>query len=121
MQTRLFLGLLGLFLVSCVPESEQTTPAVGEWHHAGGSHFSDKYSPLDQINSSNFSELEISWRWQSIDVNLPRSIAYATGDYRAVPLLVNGVMSLILTMARSWHWIRAPVSSFGVSIQRVML
>ena len=68
MQTRLFLGLLGLFLASCVPESEQTTPAVGEWHHAGGSHFSDKYSPLDQLNSRNFSELEISWRWQSIDV-----------------------------------------------------
>ena len=80
-------------VASCAPEPMDSREEVaGEWHHAGGSHFSEKYADLDQINAQNFNELEIAWRWQSIDVNLPRNIAYATGDYRAVPLLIEGVM-----------------------------
>ena len=80
-----------IIIVSCSPEATKSRgEVVGEWHHAGGSHFSEKYAALDQINTKNFNDLEIAWRWQSIDVNLPRNIAYATGDYRAVPLLIKG-------------------------------
>ena len=91
---KLFLaGLCSLFLCSCNSHDDAPEPeSIGEWPHAGGSHFSEKYAPLDQINAENFDELEIAWRWQSIDVNLPRNLAYATGDYRAAPLLVGGVM-----------------------------
>ena len=82
-----------IIIVSCSPEAKKSRgEVVGEWHHAGGSHFSEKYAALDQINTQNFNDLEVAWRWQSIDVNLPRNIAYATGDYRAVPLLIKGVM-----------------------------
>ena len=85
--------LFSIFTLSCAPETmESKSEVIGEWHHAGGSHFSEKYAALDQINAENFSDLEVSWRWQSIDVNLPRNIAYATGDYRAVPLLIEGIM-----------------------------
>jgi quinoprotein glucose dehydrogenase len=65
---------------------------LGEWRHAGASHTSSKYSPLDQIDRGNFADLEIAWRYQSADRRLPQELAYATGDYRAVPLVINGTM-----------------------------
>lgn len=80
-------------LFACQPGIEdESTSSIPQWRHAGGSHFSDKYAPLEQINADNFEQLEVAWRWQSIDVQLPPSIAYPTGDYRAVPLYINGVM-----------------------------
>jgi quinoprotein glucose dehydrogenase len=76
--------------------SDNGTPdqesAFSEWRHAGGNHYSEKYAPLDQIDAGNFNQLEIAWRWQSIDSRLPADLAFPTGDYRAVPLVVDGVL-----------------------------
>jgi len=83
---------VALLLGACAPQPEQTSAPFGEWHHAGGNHFSAKYSPLDQIDSSNFADLEVAWDWQSADARIPRSLASNTSPYRATPLLVNGVM-----------------------------
>ena len=87
-------GLLSLALVltGCGSLSQQNPAPLGQWHHAGGNHASAKYSPLEQINSNNFSSLEVAWRWLSADTRIPRQEAYGTGDYRAAPLVVNGVM-----------------------------
>ena len=80
-------------LVSCSEnESEPVSEFVGNWRHAGGDHSQAKYSPLDQINAENFADLEIAWRWQSADLRLPDGVGYATADYRAVPLVVNGTL-----------------------------
>ena len=90
----LFILLLGtILLLACSPEinEEKATPE-GDWRHHGGNHNSDKYAPLDQIDGSNFSELELAWRYRSPDLDLPEDLAYPTGDYRAVPLVVNGIM-----------------------------
>jgi quinoprotein glucose dehydrogenase len=85
------LCLLGLARCSQEPATTDGADA-GQWQHAGGSHFSEKYAGLDQIDADNFSDLEVAWRWQSIDAQLPAGIAYPTGDYRAVPLYVNGII-----------------------------
>ncbi len=81
-----------LSIGACAPQSQLNKTPFGEWHHAGGNHFSAKYSPLDQIDSSNFAELEVAWDWQSADSRIPRSLASNTSPYRATPLFVNGVM-----------------------------
>ena len=39
----------------------------GEWRSYGGDLGSTKYSPLDQIDADNFNDLEIAWRWKSVD------------------------------------------------------
>ena len=39
----------------------------GEWPSYGGDLGSTKYSSLDQIDETNFGDLEIAWRWQSAD------------------------------------------------------
>lgn len=90
----LFVLLLGtILLLACSPEtSEENATPVGDWRHHGGNHNSDKYAPLDQIEGSNFSELGVAWRYRSPDLDLPEDLAYPTGDYRAVPLVVNGIM-----------------------------
>lgn len=41
--------------------------ADGEWPTYGGDLGGSKYAPHDQINAENFSDLEIAWRWKSVD------------------------------------------------------
>ncbi|MDA1372187.1 MAG: PQQ-binding-like beta-propeller repeat protein [Proteobacteria bacterium] len=45
----------------------QTGMTDGDWRYFGGDSGSSKYSALDQIDAENFDQLEIKWRWQSID------------------------------------------------------
>ena len=89
----IFILNLGI-LVSC---SEQVSELENEqvsaqWHHHGGNHFSSKYAPFDQINGNNFEQLEVAWRWQSADLRIPEDLLYPTGDYRATPLYINGLI-----------------------------
>jgi quinoprotein glucose dehydrogenase len=45
----------------------------GEWRSYAGDIRGTKYSPLDQIDSSNFSNLEVAWEWTSVDRMVSRS------------------------------------------------
>ncbi len=45
----------------------------GEWRSYAGDIRGTKYSPLDQIDGSNFSDLEIAWEWLSADTAISRS------------------------------------------------
>ena len=46
----------------------------GEWRSYSGNIASQKYSPLDQIDAGNFSDLEIAWRWRSVDAMVSRTM-----------------------------------------------
>ncbi len=57
---------------------------------------------LDQINAENFSELEIAWRWDSIDAELDLNAALGPdgddlsfGRLQATPLMIDGVVYMI--------------------------
>ncbi len=45
----------------------------GEWRSYAGDIGGKKYSPLDQIDASNFADLEITWKWMSVDNRVSRS------------------------------------------------
>ena len=45
----------------------------GEWMSYAGDVRGTKYSPLDQIDASNFADLEIAWEWTSVDHFISRS------------------------------------------------
>ena len=47
----------------------------GEWRAYGADKAGTKYSPLDQIDRANFSDLKIAWRWQSVDGFLSKTTA----------------------------------------------
>ncbi|MCH7749298.1 MAG: pyrroloquinoline quinone-dependent dehydrogenase [Acidobacteria bacterium] len=62
-------------LLAAPATAQQGAPTNGEWPTYGGDLGSTKYSPLDQIDATNFGDLEIAWRWQSADAFLSKSTA----------------------------------------------
>ena len=54
-------------------EAQYGAPADGEWRSYAGDSGGPKYSPLDQITAGNFADLEVRWRWSSVDTHLVRS------------------------------------------------
>ena len=67
--------------------------APGEWRYWGADAWSTRYSPLDQINASNFDSLQVAWQWN----------AGAFGEdeyYRTTPLYANGRLFTVATTRR---------------------
>ena len=58
---------LGMALVAAATAGvlAQTGAKNGEWPTYGGDLGNTRYSPLDQINASNFSKLEVAWRFKT--------------------------------------------------------
>ena len=59
-----------LVLIAClgiVPAHAQDGAQNGEWRFFGGDTGSTKYSPLDQIDKDNVADLQVAWRWRSVD------------------------------------------------------
>jgi quinoprotein glucose dehydrogenase len=61
--------------------------AKGDWTHYTADARGSKYSPLDQINASNFKELEVAWRFKTD--NLGTRPEY---KLEGTPLAINGIL-----------------------------
>src|SRR5262245_55682576 len=84
----LIVGAIGSWLGS--PRAQQAavpSTAAGEWPSYAGDLASTHYSPLDQINGSNFSKLEIAWRFKT-DALGPRPEYKLEGT----PVMAKGVI-----------------------------
>lgn len=66
----------------------------GEWRVWGADAFSTRYSPLDQINASNFNSLEMAWQWNAGTFGPDEY-------YRTTPLYANGRLFTVATTRRS--------------------
>ncbi|MCG8413077.1 MAG: PQQ-binding-like beta-propeller repeat protein [Pseudomonadales bacterium] len=76
-------------LLLCLPLpafTQQGAPA-GEWPSYGGDLGHTRYAALDQINASNFSELELAWTFKTD--NFGPSPEYR---FQSTPLMVDGVL-----------------------------
>jgi quinoprotein glucose dehydrogenase len=67
--------------------SAQTGAKNGEWRTYGGDLGNTRYSPLTQINASNFDKLQIAWRFNTANLG-PRP----EFNLEATPLMVGGVV-----------------------------
>ena len=74
-------------ILSLLPMSAQTGAKNGEWRTYGGDLGNTRYSPLDQINASNFDKLQIAWRFNTASLG-PRP----EFNLEATPLMVGGVI-----------------------------
>jgi glucose dehydrogenase len=63
------------------------TTANGDWPHYTADMRGTKYSPLDQVNASNFNKLEVAWRFKTDNLG-PRPEYKLEGT----PLAINGVL-----------------------------
>jgi len=77
-----------LFLtVSALIWAQSPSTKNGEWPHYTADLKGTKYSPLDQINASNFSKLEVAWRFKTDSLG-PKPEYKLEGT----PLMVKGVI-----------------------------
>src|SRR5436309_8355529 len=93
--TVLFAGFLWVTIALLGRQSgSQPSTKNGEWPHYTADLKGTKYSPLDQINASNFKELEVAWRFKTDNLGtrpeyklegtpiMVKGILYATGGTR---------------------------------------
>src|SRR6185295_14444202 len=67
--------------------SRLPSTANGDWPHYTADMRGTKYSPLDQINATNFGKLEVAWRFKTDSLG-PRPEYKLEGT----PLAINGVL-----------------------------
>jgi quinoprotein glucose dehydrogenase len=84
MRTQTVLALLALGAASLLAQSGAKN---GEWTTYGGDLGSTRYSPLDQINASNFNKLEVAWRFKTDNLG-PKPET----NLESTPLMVKGVL-----------------------------
>ncbi|PYR51090.1 MAG: pyrroloquinoline quinone-dependent dehydrogenase [Acidobacteria bacterium] len=65
----------------------------GEWRTYAGSSRGLKYSPLDQITQDNVKDLEMTWKWSSVEVALQKSSPILqVSRNENTPLMANGAL-----------------------------
>src|SRR5579863_7513698 len=74
-------------LVSALPSLAQTGAKNGEWRSYGGDTANTRYSPLDQINGTNFNKLQLAWHFNTANLG-PRPEYNLEGT----PLMANGIL-----------------------------
>src|SRR5579862_7702604 len=80
-------SLISLLCVSASPLSGQTGAKNGEWRTYGADLGNTHYSPLDQINASNFNKLEVAWHFSTENLG-PRP----EFQFEGTPVMANGVI-----------------------------
>ena len=76
----------------------------GEWPSYAADSGSTKYTSLSQIDETNFTDLEVAWRWQSIDGELDFEALLGPdaevgfGRLQATPLMIDGVLYLLTAL-----------------------
>src|SRR5437773_1161212 len=80
----------------------QPSTKNGEWPHYTADLKGTRYSPLDQINASNFNKLEVAWRFKTDSLGpfpeyklegtplMIKGVIYATGGTRRSVIALDG-------------------------------
>ena len=88
------------------------TTAGGEWPSYGGDAGNTRYAPLDQIDASNFDQLEIAWRFKTDNLGpapefklegtpvMAGGVLYATGGTRRAVVALDAATGELLWMHR---------------------
>ena len=109
----ILLPALGLGLPAAAASAQEWRPlttANGEWPSYGGDTGHTRYSPLDQIDASNFGELEIAWRFKTDNLGpapefklegtplMAGGVLYATGGTRRAVVALDAASGELLWM-----------------------
>lgn len=91
-------ALLNLALVASLLTFASQPVTAQDWPTYGGDPGSSKYSPLDQIDASNVSELQLAWTWLSPDNETvaenqrQQNLQATPAGYKATPIEIDGVL-----------------------------
>ena len=113
MRHALLAAAIGCVLASASVSGQQWRPlttAHGEWPSYGGDTAHTRYSPLDRIDASNFSTLEIAWRFKTDNLGpgpefklegtplMAGGVLYATGGTRRAVVALDAATGELLWM-----------------------
>ena len=84
---RIYLAVAFLILCGLVRVGAQSGAGNGEWRSYGGDLGHTRYSPVAQIDASNFRTLEIAWRFKTDSLG-PRP----EYQFESTPLMIKGVL-----------------------------
>jgi quinoprotein glucose dehydrogenase len=76
---------LSLLLGTAVVAIAQTGAVDGEWRSYAADLASTRYAPFDQIDASNFNDLEVAWRFDTANFG-----PTAEFNFQSTPLMVDG-------------------------------
>lgn len=79
---RLTIALVALVCVPIASMAQGPGTQEGAWTFLGGDAWHTRYTPADQINASNFSDLELAWQFDAS--------SFGPSTSRATPSLVDG-------------------------------
>ena len=82
-----FAGFAALAIALSATGQSGTSVYEGDWPMYHGGEFSQRYSPLDQINADNVQELEIAWRFSTQGIG--PDLVY---NNPATPLEIDGIL-----------------------------
>jgi quinoprotein glucose dehydrogenase len=93
-------GLHGQIFIGAQPApgqwAAQPSTKSGEWPHYNGDIRGTRYSPLDQINTSNFGKLEVAWRLKTDNFGSRPEF-----KLEGTPIMVKGVLYTTAGVRRS--------------------
>lgn len=97
-----FAGLAGVGLLALsFPLCLDAQTKGGEWRNYGGDKGSSKYSPLAQIDKSNFQNLKVAWTWLSPDDEiLKKNPKVKTWTWECTPLMADGVLYVSTSLSQ---------------------
>src|SRR5262245_23133665 len=113
--------------------SGQPSTKNGEWPMYTADLRGSKYSPLDQVNASNFSKMEVAWRFKTDNLGprpenklegtpiMVKGMVYATGGTRRSVIALNprtGELKWVYNMdegERATRWAPRQLSGRGLS------
>ncbi len=79
--------------LACLATIGQFMFADEDWPSYGADLASSKYAPINQIHAGNAENLQITWRWTSIDQPiLNENSSIWTWRFEATPIMVNGTL-----------------------------
>src|SRR5215210_2620260 len=78
------------------PYEAQPSTKNGEWPSYNADIRGTRYSPLDQINGSNFNKLEVAWRFKTDNLG-----PFPEFKLEATPIMVKGVLYSTAGVRRS--------------------
>ncbi|MBL7698698.1 MAG: PQQ-binding-like beta-propeller repeat protein [Chitinophagaceae bacterium] len=77
-------------ILSCKTENEKITYGTNEWREYLGGPERNHYSPLNQINKENVSQLKVAWEYHTKD----------SGQIQCNPIIVDGVLYAMTATTR---------------------
>jgi quinoprotein glucose dehydrogenase len=80
-------AIVALVVCATIGAAGQSGAKNGEWRTYAGDLGSTRYSPLDQLNGTNFKDLQIAWRFKTDSLG-PRP----EFQFEGTPLMVGGIV-----------------------------